>query len=43
MFVLNKDIYGFLIQPYNYETIDDAVKAFKQFKIDALGMYYINC
>ena len=39
MFVLNKDIYGFLIQPYNHKTINDAVSVFNQFKIDALGMY----
>ena len=37
MHVINKEIYGFLIQPYNYETVDDAIKIFNEFKIDALG------
>lgn len=40
MFVINKEIYGFLIQPQNYETVNDAINIFNQFKIDALGMYY---
>ena len=40
MYVLNKEIYGFLIQPQNYETVNDAINTFNQFKIDALGMYY---
>lgn len=37
MYVINKEIYGFLIHPYNYETVNDAINAFNQFKIDALG------
>lgn len=45
MFVINKEIYGFLIQPQNYETVNDAISIFYQFKIDALGMYhkYVQC
>ena len=39
MFVINKEIYGFLIQPQDYKTVPDAINVFNQFKIDALGMY----
>ena len=39
MFVINTEIYGFLIQPQNYETVNAAINVFNQFKIDALGKY----
>jgi len=37
MYVINKEIYGFLPRPYNYQTVEDAVIAFNSFKVDALG------
>ena len=37
MYVINKEIYGFLPQPYNYQTVEDAIIAFNSFKVDALG------
>jgi len=39
MFVINKEIYGFLINPQNFNSVETAVNVFNQFKIDALSMY----
>ena len=40
MYVINKEIYGFLPRPYNYQTVEDATIAFNSFKVDALGEWH---